>query len=465
MRKLILGILMLVAMVTSCDDRLEVNPTQSIDQDQALSTEKDVLVTLIGAYDGLQEAETYGGDFMTLSELIGNSQDILFTGTFAGLSDIWKLQIVPTNLNARDTWIDAYNAINRCNNVLSALDKITSSEDARARVEGEALFIRASMYFELVRFYAKTWDDGNNATNPGVPLVLEPTKNVTNADYKSRSSVADVYQQVITDLTRAENALPEENGIYATKSAAAGILSRVKLMQGATGTTPQQLAALAEARDAANRAIAYGTNSLEENFESLWYTFLDNDGNSPTEYMFSMKVTTQDGTNAINTYFGINAGSGTSGRGDCKITNDHLSKYEAGDIRKDFFVVIGGRNYTQKHLDTYGNVPVVRLGEMYLTRAETNFRLGTSVGDTPLNDLNAIRERAGLDPLASISDVGVILKERSLELAFEGSRIHDIKRTRGTASGAAWNDPRLIFPIPQREMDTNTNLTQNDAYL
>jgi starch-binding outer membrane protein, SusD/RagB family len=322
------------------------------------------------------------------------------------------------------------------------------------------------MYFELVRFYAKTWDDGNNTTNPGVPLVLTPTRTVTKEDYRSRNSVSEVYQQVIADLTSAESLLPEENGIYATKSAAAGILSRVKLMQGATGTTPQQLAALAEARDAANRAIAYGTNSLEGTFESLWFTFLDNEGNSPSEYMFSMKVTNQDGTNAINTYFGINAGSGTSGRGDCKITNDHLAKYEAGDtIRREFFVVIGGRNYTQKHLDTYGNVPVVRLGEMYLTRAETNFRLGTSVGDTPLNDLNAIRKRGGLGPLASISDVGVILKERSLELAFEGSRIHDIKRTRGTASGVAWNDPRLIFPIPQREMDTNTNLTQNDAYL
>ena len=203
------------------------------------------------------------GDYMVMSELYGNDEDIFFTGTFEGLSDIWTNAAVPTNENARATWIDSYSAINITNNVLSALDKVTSSEETRDRVEGEALFIRATMYFELVRFYAKTWDDGDNSSNPGVPIVLEPTRSVTDADYKPRNSVAEVYSQVIADLTRAESLLPEENGIYATKAAAAAILSRVKLMQGATGATSQQEAALADARDAADRAITYGTIHLQ----------------------------------------------------------------------------------------------------------------------------------------------------------------------------------------------------------
>ncbi|MEO5975942.1 MAG: RagB/SusD family nutrient uptake outer membrane protein [Chryseolinea sp.] len=464
MRKL-MGVLMFLASVTSCDNKLDVKPTQSIDQNQALSTEKDVLVTLIGAYDGLQRAETYGGDMLTLSELYGNSEDIFFTGTYAALSDIWNLGQVSTNSNAEGTWEWAYNTINRCNNVLSALDIITSDEEKRARVEGEARFIRASMYFELVRFYAKAWDDGDNTINPALPLVLEPTRSISAEDYKARNTVAEVYEQVISDLTTAESLLPLENDIYATKAAAAAILSRVKLMQGATGATPQQLTALGEARDAADRAIGYNTNTLEEDFESLWYTHLNNFGNSPSEYIFAIKVTTQDGSNELNTYFGINVTEGTSGRGDCNITDDHLAKYEDGDARKDFFVEVGGQHYTQKHLDTYGNVPIVRLAEMYLTRAETNFRLGTSVGADPVDDFNAIHERAGLDPLTSIDDVETILKERYLELAFEGSRLHDIKRTRSTDSGIAWSSPKLIFPIPQREMDTNKSLVQNDAYI
>jgi hypothetical protein len=177
-----------------------------------------------------------------------------------------------------------------------------------------------------------------------------------------------------------------------------------------------------------------------------------------------MKVTTQDGANALNTYFGTNVGGGTAGRSDCKIENSHLAKYEAGDARGSYFVVVGGRNYTRKHLDRLGNVPVVRLAEMYLTRAEANYRLGTSIGDTPLADVNRIRNRAGLASLGSISSVNEILNERYIELAFEGNRMHDIKRTRGTQSGTAWNDPKLIFPIPQREIDTNLNLVQNTGY-
>jgi hypothetical protein len=462
--KNILTFCLVLVIAAGCDDKLDVKPHQSIDQTTALSTEKDVVVTLVGAYDGLQEEGTYGGDLMTLSELMGNTDDILFTGTFDGLSDIFKLQTVATNENALRTWRYAYSTINRVNNVLSAIDKVTSSEEEHDRVEGEALFIRASMYFELVRFYAKTWDDGDNTKNPGVPLVLEPTKTITEADYRPRNTVAEVYDQVIQDLTRAEELLPLENNIYANKAAAGAVLARVKLTQGVTGETAAQKAALADAGDAANRVIDYGTNELADDIESLWYTFLNNDGNSPSEYVFSMKVTQQDGINAMNQYFGVNVGDGTNGRADIKITNAHLAKYEAGDARGEFFVEVGGRNYTQKHLDNYGNVLVVRLAEMYLTRAEANYRLGTNVGADPVDDVNVIRERAGLDPLASIADVETILNERYLELAFEGSHLHDAKRTRGSVSGVAWDDSRLILPIPQREIDTNKSLNQNDGY-
>jgi hypothetical protein len=462
--KNILTFCLVLVIAAGCDDKLDVKPHQSIDQTTALSTEKDVVVTLVGAYDGLQEEGTYGGDLMTLSELMGNTDDILFTGTFDGLSDIFKLQTVATNENALRTWRYAYSTINRVNNVLSAIDKVTSSEEEHDRVEGEALFIRASMYFELVRFYAKTWDDGDNTKNPGVPLVLEPTKTITDADYRPRNTVAEVYDQVIQDLTRAEELLPLENNIYANKAAAGAVLARVKLTQGVTGETAAQKAALADAGDAANRVIDYGTNELADDIESLWYTFLNNDGNSPSEYVFSMKVTQQDGINAMNQYFGVNVGDGTNGRADIKITNAHLAKYEAGDARGEFFVEVGGRNYTQKHLDNYGNVLVVRLAEMYLTRAEANYRLGTNVGADPVDDVNVIRERAGLDPLASIADVETILNERYLELAFEGSHLHDAKRTRGSVSGVAWDDSRLILPIPQREIDTNKSLNQNDGY-
>ena len=105
----------------------------------------------------------------------------------------------------------------------------------------------------------------------------------------------------------------------------------------------------------------------------------------------------------------------------------------------------------------------MRIAEMYLTRAEANTRLGTAVGDTPVNDLNTIRNRAGLPDVATAT-LADILQERRLELAYEGLRIHDIKRTKGSTGEFQYNSPKLVFPIPQRELNVNKNLEPNAGY-
>jgi hypothetical protein len=453
--KYLTAILFTSVLATACEKRLDVFPYQSISDSKALLSEGDVNVTLIGAYDGAQAATVYGGDIMVLNELIGNGDNINFTGTFAGLSDAYKAQMTANNSNAAGTWTAAYSTINRINNVLSAISKVTSSPAKKASVEGEALFLRGSLYFELVKLYAKPVGDGDYAANLGVPLVLTPTGNVTEADYKARATVKAVYDQIILDLDRAETLLPSSNGIYATKWSAAAQLSRVHLM----------LKNYTAAGAAANRVIAGSGKSLANDIDKNWFTFIKNGGTTPGEYLFSMKVTAQDGTNALNTYFGrtISTISGSAGRSDCKIKAAHFTQYETGDKRKDYFVLSGGNYYTMKHLDRFGDVPVIRLSEMYLTRAEANVRGGTSVGATALSDVNAIRTRAGLTALSTVT-LADVLKERKLELAFEGQSLPDAKRLQNSVGTLAWNSPRLILPIPQREMDVNKKLVQNEGY-
>lgn len=391
---------------------------------------------------------------MVLNDLIGNAANINFTGTFAGLNDAYNGLMVSNNSFAESAWSTSYNVINRCNNVLSALDKITSSPLKKNSVEGEALFIRATLYFELVRLFGKAIGHGDATTNPGIPLVLQPTRGVTEADYKPRSSVKQVYDQVVTDLSRAETLLPNSNGFYANKWAAAAMLSRVYLMQKNYSAS----------RDAANRVIAGSGRTLNPDFTRLWFTMINNGGVMPSEYLFGVKVTTQDGSNAFNTYYGrtISAIPGTAGRSDCKIRQAHISLYEAGD-RRNFFILSGGNYYTQKHLDRFGDVPVIRLAEMFLTRAECNFRENSAVGATPLEDVNRIRARASLPPLASIN-LDAITRERYLELAFEGHNLHEAKRLQKNVGSFAWNSRVLIMPIPQREMDVNKQLVQNEGY-
>jgi hypothetical protein len=325
------------------------------------------------------------------------------------------------------------------------------------------------MYFELARLFGKTWGDGNNATNLAVPLILTPTpfqvSGLKDDNYPARASVADVYGRAITDLQRAATLLPATNLHYATKSAAWAQLSRIALMQGDYAT----------ARDMANNGILDFEGrgiSLAPNFRDLYYTFINFGGVAPREYVFHMRITTQDGTNGLNTYYGQTVGSipGTAGRGDLDVQTAWVNRHGATDIRRSFFVVTN-RRLTQKHLDRFGHVPVIRLAELYLTRAEANFRLGTTVGATPAADIKRIRDRVALPeiPAASLTLANILL-ERELELAFEGHYLHDRKRLRESmpgstfTNGPAWNSPRLVLPIPQREMDVNKNLVQNEGY-
>src|SRR5207248_431387 len=113
------------------------------------------------------------------------------------------------------TWADGYQVINQANNVLANLSKVSATN--APRTEGEAKFLRGLTYFDLVRLYGKAWNDGDPNTNLGVPIVLTPTTVITSASYVSRSTVAQVYQQAITDLTDAENKLPATNSFYANK--------------------------------------------------------------------------------------------------------------------------------------------------------------------------------------------------------------------------------------------------------
>ncbi len=439
--------------LTSCNSQLDIKPLNSVATSQALGTAADLNALLVGAYDGLSGVNLYGGSLIRDGELFGtvaSTGDVLWTGTFAAPQQIYTKNILVNNDQADVTWTNAYRTINICNTVLANL-KLAVTAD-QARIEGEAKFIRGSLYFELVRFYAKTWGDGDPNANLGVPIVTTPTANLDASSNVPRSTVAAVYTQVLTDLTDAEAKLPASNSFFATKGAAGAQLSRVYL----------QKADYPNAANAANRVItgkAYQLATIENVFDLREF---QNGANTP-ETIFAVQITDQDGINDLNTFYGS---TDEGGRGDIEVTEAFISQFAADDVRAQLFYEDGvGAIRTLKFVNQYGNIQVLRLAEMYLTRAEANFRAGTSVGDTPLNDINLIRARAGTTALTAAQlTLANILKERRLELAFEGTFIHDIKRTKGTVGALPYNSPKLIYPIPLREITTNPALVQNAGY-
>jgi hypothetical protein len=429
-----------------CKDLLNTKPQQSIEQQLALNTPQNVKQVLVGAYDNLGNDDMFGGLIYMFPDLMGVGKEAQWTGTYLSYGQIYNKNIPVSNGNVSQAWLEGYNVINITNNVLSALDVVNKSD--RDRIEGEAKFIRAITYFQLVRLFAKDYNDGVSSKNMGVPLKLEPTKTI-NGDNIARNSVQEVYEQIINDLKTAKNRLKQHppSHIYADTYAASAFLARVYLQQGKYNL----------ARDEANRVITKGPYSLVSNYADAF----NNSNVNTSEDIFAMQVTSQDGTNSLQTFY---ASQENGGRADIEIQQAHLELYKNGDKRYELFYQDNGEVRTGKWKNQYGNVNLIRLAEMYLIRAEGNKRLNESVGDTPTEDINTIRERAGLAALIDPVSLEKILTERHIELAFEGHFLFDLKRTKSTVGGISWDSPRFVYPIPQREMVVNPKLKQNPGY-
>lgn len=447
----------LTAFTTSCDKKLDLQPKQEIDAVTAIENEADLQSALTGAYALIAQGALYGTNFNLLAELLASEDYCQWRGTFQGQRQVSTKTMNSQNSEATRTWLAAYRTINVTNIVLASLDKAETTA-TRDRIEGEARLIRAMLYFELIRYYAQPFNSGNPATNLGVPLVLTPTIDETSASRTSpRNTVAQVYTQILTDINAAVNLVPSNNALNGqprlTKAMANVVKARIHLQRGE----------FPEARDAANAVIATGSFTLQP---SVIAPFRNR---NTRESIFEIQQNAQNNAGTANdglaTFYASLEGIG---RSDVRVLAPFLALYPAGDARRAELYYIGsglrpGSTQTGKWIAFDQNIPLARISEMFLIRAECNFRLNTVVGDTPANDLNRVRQRANA-PIIAVPTLNDILLERRLELAFEGFRIHDVKRLAGATGTIQFNDPRLVFPIPQREIDVNNQLVQNPGY-
>ena len=433
-------------LFTACNRELDIDPEQGISTEQAVSTPEGIQQILIGAYKNTGDGDLFGGDIQIYGDLLADDGYLYWWGTYAELGHIHEKSIISDNVYVRDTWARAYKVINATNVVLENLSVVKDADDKK-RIEGEAKFLRALNYFELVRFFGKQYEAGKNNSQLGVPIVLKTVPDFNGDLSVARNTVEEVYTQVIKDLKEAIAGLPTENSFYADTYSAQALLSRVYLQKGD----------YTNARDLANDVIENSGKSLMPNYKDAFNT-----SENINEDLFAMQVTSQSGENDLITFYADELQGGRGG--DISLTEDYLNLFEADDVRGSFYYY----NYyddvlTSKYTNQFGNIHVIRLAEMYLIRAEANHRLGTSLGATPLDDVNAIRKRAKASELASVT-LDDILMERRRELAFEGFLIHDIKRTKGNVGSLSWNSDKLVFPIPLREMQVNNKLVQNPGY-
>lgn len=449
--KLIVG-LGIVITTGACKKQLELKPFDYIESGEAIKTEKDVQSTLVGTYNRAGLSFVYGGDIFLMPDLMASQSIIDWAGTYQELTQMVSQQIPINNAYVNSLWLDAYRINNQANNVLANLDKVSAAN--KNSVEGQAKFLRGLTYFDMARLFGKSWNDGDPNTNLAVPIVLTPTTEVNSSSYPARATVAAVYAQAISDLTDAEAKAGTSVSFYANSYAASAILARIYLQQGQYAKAAQE----------ATKVISSGAYSLVANYADEFpfpnqnATHVDN----TSEDIFAIQVTAQQGINDLNTFYGS---ADYGGRGDIYLKDSFLDEFEDGDDRLSVYNEDSdGSLRVDKFDNLYGNVRVIRLAELYLIRAEANFRLGTSTGATPVADINVIRNRANLASLASVT-LAQILKERRLELAFEGGFfLHDAKRLQQNVAALPFNSPKLVFPIPLQEMNANKNLVQNEGY-
>lgn len=450
-----------IGVSTACNKKLDLEPRQSIDASTAIQTTADVEAAVVGAYSVMGGGALYGCNLLLYPDIMAsafpNTENYAsWRGTFTGPQQISRKTMNRNNGEASRVWTAAYLAINTANIVLDNLDKVDDA-DLKSQYEGEALFVRGVMHFELVRYYGLPWGAVAGNNTPGVVIKTTVTKTEAQASEKlPRNTVAQVYAQVITDLTAAIAKLPDDNGTRADRYTALAYLARVYVQQGN----------FAAARDAANEVINSDKYRMQASVRAVF------DNKNTDESIFEIQQNDQNNAGTANdgmaTFYASLPGIG---RADVRIAPSFANSYPAGDLRVDEWYYIGtgarpGNVYCSKWKAFAQNLPVIRIAEMYLIRAEMNIRLATNVGATPEEDLAQVRNpvRTNLAVIANPT-LNQVLQERVYELAFEGFRIHEIKRLKQSFSNYTWNDNILVWPIPKIEIDaTEGVLTQNPGY-
>jgi starch-binding outer membrane protein, SusD/RagB family len=482
------SILLLAALFfQSCDieERLNTAPLTSFSDLTVFDTPARVQQQINGLYSSTKNGNLLGGRFFVYNDVRADYFINESNNNVTALS-VWNHTVQPSNVNdVTNLWNQAYLAINRMNVFLAGIDanvqklKDSGLTDTQLNeYRGEARFLRGLVYNSLLTLYASPFADGAGS-KPGVPLQLNA--NVASGENNlARASVAEVYTQILEDLSFAEANLPATRGsalansTRAIKSAPIALKTRVYLhmQRYADVVTESNKLVPANAPFVAASGVAHTlAPTVGEVFRTPW---------THVERIFSFPFTENDlpGTqNGLGSYYN----PGPRGIGDFSLNNSGIigdtTNWVTADDRRAFIFrnTANSKNYWNKfasgpqHLDY---VPVLRYAEVLLNLAEASARTGNT--DRALVLLNAVRTRSKAPAYQAFGTqaelVEAILKEREIELLGEGFRAPDLMRLLRPLPGKSnvgpvpSNSSGYIWPIPANELLVNKSAAQNPGY-
>jgi len=442
---------LLTAVLPSCKSFVEIPPpVDQLDINSVFTDDKTATAAVVGIYSDMEFSSPVS-TYLTLLQSL-SADELISTSGETGFQEFANNTYMPNNQYAAAVW-SIYANVYQANACIQGIQHSpTLTPAAKDQLLGEARFCRAFCYFYLVNLFGD------------VPLVTSTDYRIN--DTLRRASVTQVYSQIITDLTAAENLLktdyPSDLRVRPNKWTAAALLSRTYLY------TNKWADAESQASDIINSGLytlpGPDTVFLNISNETIWQLM-------PVSPLF-------------NTQEAVFFVPGFPGQIPVyPLRDDLVAAFAPGDSRLSAWTGntdIGGQvfYYPYKYKITGGSPAkeyhvVFRLAEQYLIRAEARMHQNNLKG--AINDINVIRARAGLSNLSLSLTAGqvaaAIQQERRVELFAEfGHRWLDLKRTGkadavlGALKPSTWRPEAAVWPVPQAQRNVNPSLTQNEGY-
>lgn len=493
MKKILISLYTILALsATSCSDFLDSHPSYAVDTDVAVTDEVAEALTN-ACYTPLQSSNLYNMRTWSLDIIAGNSE----VGAGGGEDGIETVQCAnfaaaSDNAFALYIWRSPWVGIGQCNIVINSLSPEGLSTDIYNRSMGEAYFLRAHYYYILVRLFG------------GVPLRLEPY-NAGESTAIARASLADCYERIIADCKQAISLLPAKSSYSSndynrvSKDAALTMLADIYLTwqpethYGDVVSLCKQIEALGYDLTRCDFADNFGI-AAETSPEAIFTVGYS----GSTQYDF---WGSDNQASWLSTYMGPRNSNLVAGSYGWNLpTDEFMAQWEEGDLRKDVTVLYDGcpafdgtayqkswsntgynvRKFLVSKSDSpeYNTNPsdfiVYRYADVLLMKAEALNEQGLT--DDACTPLNIVRARAGLPSIGKGRTQEemreLIIHERRMELAFEGHRWFDMVRIDDgnyaleflQSIGKSITRERLLLPIPQTEIDSNSAMEQNPGY-
>lgn len=462
---------------SSCKDYLEFPPEGAIPAEGFFETEDHAVQSVNSIYAHLRGWEMVAFAYFIMQEVPSdNSMKGSEVGDGSFINDYDNFAYTPSQFVIKDYWAGRYRGINLCNQSITNIPEITMNDGLKTRLIAEARFLRALIYFDLVRAFGD---------------IPTPTQVPVGPEINFRTPKDQVYGLIEADLLDAISILPDSYSNAdkgrATSDAAKGILAKVYLYMGR----------YADAERLSGEIISSGRYSLFLDFYDVFRVPAENGPESLFEIQ-AQQVLGNDGVSFCQ-HAEVQSVRGQWGWGFNIPTDDLAAAFDAagdterkattilykGDLTKDGDLIIGvnslegvsrprynGKAYyppSYQVIGPYGsgqNIRVLRYAEVLLIQAEAMVRGGNTGGAATA--LNLVRSRSGLPAIASPT-LNDVWNERRLELAMEGDRFFDLVRTGQAATVLAGKgftaNKNELFPVPQELIDLSEGLlTQNPGY-